>query len=783
MRKILLLMAAAVLAAGCASSGYKQLILPEDVEKVQTAAVDRNDLDAVIRLSKSDIKSFFASKEGIVVLNNSFKRIPINMDADSLYWLANAYGLYPSMIVNGEKRERILLERAYAKKSQDAALVLLVTGLKYGDKQNWQDLTTAAMPMLDTEHLNRLYIKYADLYEDDGVESVIAEIKKRQLPLPDHYYISKFKRSEYTYYKREQTVGDLVNELVAGNDLKKIKRILHALVASDPRSGRDAVALLCRHLLAREPDNPDALYGMGCLYATGSARAGIKRDATTAMDFYVRAVQKGQMDAACKLLAFYGEKKELSSEYFKLKNSLLQSDEGTMAVARYFKTENRLFAQEKLLIPFAEQGNQKAILALAAVDDRHTDSFEVKQQVQHWREYILQYGSKDLKHQFLEEIKNTDSAYGRDYRPESEILSLREAYNRSRRRGETQKMMAALEQAVALQDKRSILRLADICFSGKYGLASSPDKGLRLLSGLAEQGDADALDTLGQYFSMNGYKRFPSVLPMVRHAADNKDENALYLLVDYLMALDHRPEGFTKSEIKTYLSQIGPDPKLAALTLGIAYEKGGVLKKNIALAKANYLKAGDGADGEGYYRLGKLELETADTAAGRKKGLNYLNEAITYGSETAAMELGQVYQKGELVPKDISKAMTYYKMASQSFPEAFRRMGIIFNQQKQYEKALQSFVDGAKAGDAESMWFAGKAMETGRGIEKHPEYALKAYEMAIENGCLAAAYDLGMLYINGAQGVEKDREKGMALLEKAGTQEAKAALARLKEDK
>jgi hypothetical protein len=40
-----------------------------------------------------------------------------------------------------------------------------------------------------------------------------------------------------------------------------------------------------------------------------------------------------------------------------------------------------------------------------------------------------------------------------------------------------------------------------------------------------------------------------------------------------------------------------------------------------------------------------------------------------------------------------------------------------------------------------------------------------------------------MLYINGAQGVEKDREKGMALLEKAGTQEAKAALARLKEDK
>ena len=776
-------MAATILAASCAGSGYEQRMLPEEVEKFQTAAVEQNDLDAVIRLSKSDIKSFFASQNGIVVLNNSFKQIPVNMDADSLYWLANAYGLYPSMIVNGEEREKILLERAYAKKSQDAALALLVTGIKYGDKQTWQDLTTAAMPMLDTEHLNRLYIKYADLYEDDGVETVIKEIKKRKLPLPDHYYISKIKRSEYTHYTREQTVGDLVNELVAGNDVKKIKRILHALVANDPGAGRDAVARLCRHVLALEPDNPDALYGMGYLYETGSARAGIKRDAATAMDFYVRAVQRGQMDAACRLLALYGEKKELSSDYFKLKSSLLQTDGGTLAVARYFQTENRLFAQEKLLIPLAEKGDPRAVLALATVDDRNTDSFEVKQQVQHWREYIVQYGSKELKHQFLEGIENIDSAYDRDFHPKSEILSLREAYSRSRLRGERQKMMAALEQAAALQDKQSILKLADISFSGKYGVPPAPDKGLKLLSGLAEQGDVDALDALGQYFSTNGYQRFPSVLPMVRRAADDKDENALYILIEYLMALDHQPEHLTESEIKTYLSEAGSDPKLAALTLGIAYEKGGVLEKNIALAKANYLKAADGGDGAGYYRLGKLELETAGTDAGRKKGLDHLNEAIKYGSETAAMELGQLYQKGVLVPEDIAKAMTYYKMASQSFPGAFCRIGMIFNQQKQYEKALQSFVEGAKAGDAESMWFAGKAMEAGLGIEKHPAYAVKAYNMAIENGYLAAAYDLGMLYINGAQGVEQDLEKGMALLEKAGTQEANAALARLKEKK
>jgi TPR repeat protein len=101
------------------------------------------------------------------------------------------------------------------------------------------------------------------------------------------------------------------------------------------------------------------------------------------------------------------------------------------------------------------------------------------------------------------------------------------------------------------------------------------------------------------------------------------------------------------------------------------------------------------------------------------RALSFLDRAATGGHVMAMMSLAKLYARGEHRSADPTKALHYYTLAS-------------------------------NAGDADAMYALGAALELGRfGITQDYVTARRLFMKAAKAGNGAAAYRLGVFYING----------------------------------
>ncbi len=94
------------------------------------------------------------------------------------------------------------------------------------------------------------------------------------------------------------------------------------------------------------------------------------------------------------------------------------------------------------------------------------------------------------------------------------------------------------------------------------------------------------------------------------------------------------------------------------------------------------------------------------------------------GNANAQYNLGQIYKRGQGVPKDIKTALKWYTLA-------------------------------AEQGDAYAQFNLGVMYEMGRGVLQDYKTAVKWYRLAAEQGYASAQYNLGAMYALG-MGVLKD---------------------------
>ncbi len=159
--------------------------------------------------------------------------------------------------------------------------------------------------------------------------------------------------------------------------------------------------------------------------------------------------------------------------------------------------------------------------------------------------------------------------------------------------------------------------------------------------------------------------------------------------------------------------------------------------------------------------------------AGREaEGLHYCESAAGKGELTAWYQVGNAYQTGKVVRKDVLYAMSCYEkgMADPENLGCFNKAGeLLFLGQdgigQDYARAVKLFEHTYSEGNHWGNDMLGICYLFGYGCEKNPSLAKKVFEEADYSSDLKY-YGLGMIYAEG-MGVQEDIKKGVEYLQKA----------------
>lgn len=227
------------------------------------------------------------------------------------------------------------------------------------------------------------------------------------------------------------------------------------------------------------------------------------------------------------------------------------------------------------------------------------------------------------------------------------------------------------------------------------------------LKKLAESGDSKAQSTLG-YMYLKGefiHVDYAKAEYWLKKSATsgNPIQNAE---TQFNLGFLYEEKGDLENAIKWYLLAAERDFINAQINLGILYEEQGLIPE----AKKWYNKASDLGDGDAKYYLAlllydesqnnveevlsllksalatssnkaKVEFSLSwlylndDSVKNKDLGLQYLESSANKGEVESEFLLGEIYEKGELFSKDLSKSQYWYqKAANQGMKEAIEKV-------------------------------------------------------------------------------------------------------------
>jgi TPR repeat protein len=382
--------------------------------------------------------------------------------------------------------------------------------------------------------------------------------------------------------------------------------------------------------------------------------------------------------------------------------------------------------------------------------------------------------------------------------------------------------MKYLRQVIILFYSLIFLLLPKPSFSAKIHEVSS----------MAKQGQVEAQFTLAEayYFGKGTGKNLQQALFWYERAAQQghlKAQRALGAMFELGQGTAKEP----KKAAYWYQKSAEQGLPRAQTNLGILYETGVGVEKNYEAARLLYEKAaaqnyaraqtnlgrmyefGTGVEidykkafywyqkaAENNYLKGKTNLGALyETGQGVEQNyaeaIVWYTEAAEQGYARAQFYLGRMFEQGLGVEKDIAQASIWYsKAVALGHVKAQEKLAKVKSElSKTNEKTIEEkqeiadqvgddevkFVTDVKAKDKEeaeqfktkddSQYFLGMLYLNGEnGSEMDAEEAAYWFNRAAENGNIEAQYNLGLLYLKG-EGVEKDPQKGIRLLQKAAS--------------
>ena len=238
--------------------------------------------------------------------------------------------------------------------------------------------------------------------------------------------------------------------------------------------------------------------------------------------------------------------------------------------------------------------------------------------------------------------------------------------------------------------------------------------------------------------------------------------------------------------------------KNAQYKLGQIYEEGKGLEKDLSKAAIWYIKGAHQGEIYSKHKLEELALLGIEAAQ------QWLIQQAEKGDKNAQYKLGQIYEEGKGLEKDLSKAGIWYikaahqgkiyskrkleelallgievaqqwliQQAEKGDPSAQLNLGYMYCKGKRVavdrKKAFKWFSKAAQQGYAEAQFSLGCRYDNGEGIVEDKKEAVKWYQKAAEQGHAKAQFNLGLMHYNG-EGVVVDKEEALKWFRKAAYQ-------------
>jgi TPR repeat protein len=168
------------------------------------------------------------------------------------------------------------------------------------------------------------------------------------------------------------------------------------------------------------------------------------------------------------------------------------------------------------------------------------------------------------------------------------------------------------------------------------------------------------------------------------------------------------------------------------LNLAQMYETGMGVKENDAEAKKWYRRSAEAGDGEALYRLAVLSDRTGDPA----EAARLYGRGVAHDDYRAMLGLGELYEHGRGVRKDMARAVQLYERAADRSNWAQFKLGVLYYKgegiPKDRAKAIQWWKKAADGGNAKAQNNVGVMYDRGLGVPRDYGQALERYLAARE---------------------------------------------------
>ena len=199
---------------------------------------------------------------------------------------------------------------------------------------------------------------------------------------------------------------------------------------------------------------------------------------------------------------------------------------------------------------------------------------------------------------------------------------------------------------------------------------------------------------------------------------------------------------------------------VALVQLGIKYEKGDGVSKDLTKAAELYRQAAEKGDAAGQFHLGTMYRDGDGVAKDPAKAADWFTKSALQNNSDAENELGMVYQRGNGRPADAAEAVDWYrKSAEQGNPVAEYNLGWMYDTGtgvlQDATAAANWFRKAAEQGNAAAQFNLGWKYHAGNGVPKDTTIAVNWYRKAADQNNSMAQSELYYLYVDGS-GVTKD---------------------------
>ena len=183
----------------------------------------------------------------------------------------------------------------------------------------------------------------------------------------------------------------------------------------------------------------------------------------------------------------------------------------------------------------------------------------------------------------------------------------------------------------------------------------------------------------------------------------------------------------------------------AELNLAQMYEKGIGVRQDSDAARGRYRKLAAVGDGEARYRAARLAANAGDTA----EALRLYERGAKDDELRSILDLGELYEQGRGVPRNLPRASEYYERAAERSRWARFKLGALALEGKDYAKAQYWLRRSAAEGHPGAKNNLGWMHEHGLGTKVDFGAAREQYHAALAAGSDEAKGNLERLYAGG----------------------------------